>query len=126
MTADTAADLVTRAHWGDFSGMNLAGLVPLSFEIIDDGDDAGKRSGQLTGRDIKGRDEQVKDCMKLTDSRGGSYVHTYEEPDTSAWKRRRVRLPDGRYGWRVVRPVFEAALEDLKRGRTRTGSGWTG
>jgi DNA invertase Pin-like site-specific DNA recombinase len=109
--------------------MNLAGLVRLSFELNDDGEQAGNEveggGGRgrrpVTGQDIKGRDEQVKDCRALTESRGGAYVYTYEEPDTSAWKRRRVRLPDGRYGWRVVRPVFEGALEDLKRGLTPDG-----
>lgn len=55
------------------------------------------------------------------ESRGGRYVYTYEEPDTSAWKRKRVRQPDGTVAYRVIRPVFEGALEDLKPGRTPDG-----
>lgn len=47
--------------------------------------------------------------------------NTYEEPDTSAWKRQRVRQPDGTVAYRVIRPVFEGALEDLKRGSTPDG-----
>ncbi|WP_019631083.1 recombinase family protein [Actinomadura atramentaria] len=115
-------DLVQRAHWGDLSGLNLAGLVRLSFESDAAESAAERRSGAyMSGRDIKGRDEQEKDCRAYVESRGGSYVHTYEEPDTSAFKRRRVVLPDGRTAYRVVRPVFEGALEDLKRGATPDG-----
>jgi site-specific DNA recombinase len=113
-----ADNLVQRAQWGDLEGMNIAGLVRLSFELA--GSD--RSSGPfLTGRDIKGRDEQAKDCRTYVDTRKGNYVYTYEEADTSAYKRKRVRLPDGRTVYRVVRPVFESALEDLKRGRTPDG-----
>ncbi|TDQ05909.1 recombinase family protein [Labedaea rhizosphaerae] len=111
------SDQVQRAHWGDFQGLRLAGLVRLSFEL--DHDDP--QVVPIRGRDIRGRDEQEKDCRTYVESRGGSYVHTYVEPHTSAWKRKRVRLPDGRTGYRVIRPVFEAALEDLKRGKTPDG-----
>ena len=112
-------NLATRAHWGDLADMNLAGLVRLSFEP-----DLGKEQptrAYMTGRDIKGRDEQEKDCRSYVESRKGNYVFTYEEPDTSAFKRRPVRLPDGRTVYRVVRPVLEGALEDLKRGETADG-----
>jgi site-specific DNA recombinase len=122
-------DLVTRAHWGDLSGQNWAGLVRLSFELdtqdtdreTDTDDGTRPRFVPQTGHDIKGRDEQIKDARKFVESRGGNYVHTYEEPDTSAWKRRRVKLPDGRLVYRVIRPVFEGALNDLKESRTPKG-----
>ena len=96
--------------------MSFAGLVRLSFE-------AGHEVAgfPMTGRDIRGRDEQAKDCRTYVEKRGGTYVYTYEEPDTSAYKRKRVRLPDGRLGYRVIRPIFEAALEDLKRGTAPNG-----
>lgn len=110
--------LVQRAHWGDLSGMNFAGLVRMSFEP--DGDQT-EAKGFLTGRDIKGRDEQAKDCRGYVESRQGRYVFTYEEPNTTAYRRRRVALPDGRTVYRVVRPVFEGALNDLKRGLTPDG-----
>jgi site-specific DNA recombinase len=80
-----------------------------------------KRFAPMSGRDIKGRDEQEKDARRYVESRGGTYVHTYEEPDTSAWKRKRVRQADGTIVYRVLRPVFEGALEDLKRGTTPEG-----
>ncbi|MFF4865122.1 recombinase family protein [Streptomyces sp. NPDC001231] len=74
-----------------------------------------------TGRDIKSREEQEKDARRFVESRGGRHVYTYEEPDTSAWKRKRVRQPDGTISYRVIRPAFEGALEDLKRGTTPDG-----
>ncbi|MFF4603777.1 recombinase family protein [Streptomyces sp. NPDC001339] len=124
-------ELVQKARWGDLKGQNWAGLVRLSFEA-DEGpataendatDDTEARPvfRPMTGRDIKGRDEQEKDSRSFIESRGGRYVYTYEEPDTSAWKRRRVRLPNGEIGYRVVRPVFEGSLEDLKRGIAPNG-----
>ncbi len=126
-------DLVQRAHWGDLEGQNWAGLVRLSLEAEDElatatrgtvpGPSAGngKKWRPATGRDIKSRDEQEKDARRFVESRGGRYVHTYEEPDTSAWKRKRVRHPDGTVAYRVIRPVFEGALEDLKRGTAPDG-----
>jgi site-specific DNA recombinase len=117
------AKLITRAHWGDLAGMNFAGLVRLSFEPEYGREEPAGAPGKpyMTGRDIKGRDEQEKDCSAYVTNRKGKYVYTYEEPDTSAFKRRPVRLPDGRTVYRVVRPVFEGALEDLKRGQTPDG-----
>jgi site-specific DNA recombinase len=74
-----ADNLVQRAQWGDLEGMNIAGLVRLSFELA--GSD--RSSGPfLTGRDIKGRDEQAKDCRTYVDTRKGNYVYTYEDFDT--------------------------------------------
>ncbi|MER7679945.1 recombinase family protein [Streptomyces sp. NPDC096934] len=116
-----AEDLVQRAHWGNLEGQNWAGLARLSTEEIegealDDGATESTRFVPMTSRDIKSTEEQEKDGRQFIESRGGRYVYTYLEPDTSAWKRRRVRLPDGSTGYRVVRPVFEGALEDLKQG----------
>jgi len=124
-------DLVQRARWGDLEGQNWAGLVRLSFEV-DEGPataesdatgttDAKPMFRPMTGRDIRSRDEQEKDSRTFVESRHGRYVYTYEEPDTSAWKRKRVRLPNGEIGYRVIRPVFEGALEDLKRGVAPNG-----
>lgn len=128
------ADLVQRAHWGDLDGQNWAGLVRLSLEpeaaelpaattetAPDHPAGNGTRWRPATGRDIRSREEQEKDARQFVESRGGQYVHTYEEPDTSAWKRKRVRQPDGTVAYRVIRPVFEGALEDLKRGTTPDG-----
>ncbi|MGV9993861.1 recombinase family protein [Streptomyces sp. NPDC003374] len=127
-------DLVQRAHWGDLEGQNWAVLVRLSLEAEDEElsassarrtpdhpSDSGTKWRPATGRDIKSREEQEKDARRFVESRGGRHVYTYEEPDTSAWKRKRVRQPDGTVSYRVIRPVFEGALEDLKRGTTPDG-----
>ncbi len=78
-----------------------------------------------SGLDINNRDEQEKSCRRYTEVRGGIYVYTYDEPHTSAWKKKRIKVigDDGSvsYIYRVIRPVFEGALEDLKRGRTPDG-----
>ncbi len=113
-----ASRSIDLARAGDLAGLNLAGLVRLSFEVDDE--DA-LSSFPVTGRDIRGRDEQATDCRTYVERRGGQYIHTYEEPNTSAYKRRRVRQPDGRTVYRVVRPVFEAALADLRRGKAPNG-----
>ncbi|MER7872184.1 recombinase family protein [Streptomyces solisilvae] len=129
-----ADDLVQRAHWGDLAGQNRAGLVRLSLEpdvgelaTAASGSDAGPAAGgstkwrPVTRRDIKSREEQEKDARRFVESRGDRYVYTYEEPDTSAWKRKRVRMPDGPVAYRVIRPVFEGALENLKSGAAPNG-----
>ncbi|GAA1288269.1 recombinase family protein [Saccharothrix xinjiangensis] len=115
------SDRVKQAHWGDLKGLNLAGLVRLSFELNHDDPHANVRRLPLSGKHIGGRDEQEKDCRTYVESRGGIYIHTCVEPDTSAWKRRRAQMPDGSYAYRVVRPIFEGALGDLKRGATPSG-----
>jgi len=43
-------------------------------------------------------------------------AQVYAENDASAFKRSRVRLPDGSTGLRVVRPVFRRLLDDLAAG----------
>jgi site-specific DNA recombinase len=103
-------ELIQRAQWGSLEGMNLAGLTRLSTEELE-GEKLNPQDSNsprfLTGQDIKSTTEQEKDIRAFVESRGGNYVHTYMEPDTSAWKRKHVRLPDGRFAYRVIRPVFE-------------------
>jgi site-specific DNA recombinase len=113
------SDVVQRASWGDLKGLRLAALVRMSTESLNPQSDDGDRF--MTGRDIVNRETQEADCQAFIAARGGEYVFTYEEPDTSAWKRRRVRTDDGRIVYRVIRPVFEGALEDLKRGLAPNG-----
>ncbi|MGW8569749.1 recombinase family protein [Streptomyces niveus] len=120
------ADLVQRAHWGNFEGLSFAGLARLSTEEaegknLSDGRPDGRRRAPLTGADIKSTEEQEKDGRRFVTSRGGEYVYTYMEPDTSAWKRRRVVMPDGSISYRVVRPIYEGSLEDLKKGYAPNG-----
>lgn len=120
------SELVQRAQWGKLDDMNWAGLTRLSTEEaegepLEADSQPGAASRFITGRDIKSTAEQEKDNREFVTGRGGRYVYTYTEPDTSAWKRRPVRLPDGRVVHRVIRPVFEGALADLKSGRAPNG-----
>lgn len=118
-------DAVTAAQWGNLEGLNLAGLTRLSLEKPDEALEGEKAADPAwrpkSGGQIQNRDEQEQDCSDYVTGRGGTYVYTYEEPDTSAWRRQRVRMPDGSVVWRVIRPVFEGALEDLKRGIAPNG-----
>lgn len=47
---------------------------------------------------------------------GGRVDREIPENDSSAFKRRRVQLPDGTFGYRVVRPEWEKILTALRRG----------
>lgn len=117
-------EAVKRAQWGDLTGQSWAGLTRLSTEEAEGELDPDGESGKpryVTGRDIKSRAEQEKDNRAFVEARGGRYVYTYTEPDTSAWKRKRVRLPDGQVAYRVIRPIFEGALRDLKAGHAPNG-----
>jgi DNA invertase Pin-like site-specific DNA recombinase len=60
---------------------------------------------------------QERDCRELAGRRGWSVAEVYVENDTSAYKRRKVRLPDGSSAFRVVRPAFRRLLDDLAAGR---------
>lgn len=119
-------DLVTRAQWGDLRGQQWGVLARLSTpededdELMTDQPPQGRKRPS-SGQQIKSTEEQDRDGRALVEQRGGTVVYTYWEPDTSAWKKRRTRLPDGRVVYRVVRPVYEGALEDLKAGRAPNG-----
>ncbi len=118
-------DAVQRAHWGNFEGQNWAGLCRLSTEEVEGELGDGTPSGEphyMTGKDIKSTDEQELDARTHVEARGGNYVYTYMEPDTSAWKRRRTRLPDGQVVYRVIRPIYEGALKDLQAGLAPNGA----
>lgn len=59
---------------------------------------------------------QEKDCRELATALGAEVTQVYRENDTSAFRRRKVTLPDGRTAMRVVRPEFRRALDDLAGG----------
>jgi len=80
-------------------------------------DDETAKAAPETGQDINNRDEQVNRCTQRIESMGGTVVHIYDEPHTSAWKRRKVTLEDGTVAWRVVRPIYKLALGDLSKGK---------
>ncbi len=94
-TTLTPTDL---ARIGKLDGLNLAGLVRMSHETKhkdddESGNDHSNRAYKpFTGEDINNCDEQEKFCRRYTEVRGGKYVYTYDEPDTSAWKRSGSRL----------------------------------
>jgi DNA invertase Pin-like site-specific DNA recombinase len=69
----------------------------------------------------KGVTDQVADGKKLARRLGWrvgpEVTHVVVENDTSAFKRRRIRLPDGRFELRTVRPGFRRALDLLASGQ---------
>lgn len=66
--------------------------------------------------DSAGVARQEADSRALAERLGWHVARVYTENDTSAFKRRRVRLHDGSHALRVVRPAFRQLLEDLAAG----------
>jgi site-specific DNA recombinase len=121
MLTPSNKDILQRARSGNLSGLNLAGLVRKSTPEHADLAKEENTRPYLTGFDLKSRDQQEEDARSYVTGRNGNYVYTYDEPDTSAWKRRRVTLPDRQVIYRVKRPVYEAALKDLTQGVAPNG-----
>ena len=84
----------------------------------DEEDAAAGRRGRV--RTTKGVDDQVKRCRELAARLGWSCgpdaTHVIIENDTSAFKRRRITLPDGSVAMRVVRPGWRHMLGMLADG----------
>lgn len=59
---------------------------------------------------------QMQDINGVAEREGIREVVFYTENDTSAFRKRRVTLPDGSVGLRVIRPQFRKMLEDLQSG----------
>jgi site-specific DNA recombinase len=82
--------------------------------------DPGKLVWILLARESSDREEQVRN--QFTDLRaravahGGRIDREIPENDVSAYQRKRVELPDGTFGYRVVRPKWEQILTALRRG----------
>lgn len=64
----------------------------------------------------KGVTRQREDVAELAERLGWTVGKIYPENDTSAYKRRRIELPDGRHVWRVIRPEFRQMLRDYQDG----------
>jgi site-specific DNA recombinase len=64
----------------------------------------------------KGVRRQEDDGRRLAAKLGWDIAEVVVENDTSAFKRRKVRLPDGTHALRVVRPGFRRCLELLGSG----------
>jgi DNA invertase Pin-like site-specific DNA recombinase len=64
----------------------------------------------------KGIGRQEEDARALAKRLGWTVVKVIPEDDTSAFKRRKIKLPDGTIALRTVRPGFRAALDGLASG----------
>jgi site-specific DNA recombinase len=65
----------------------------------------------------KGITRQKEDITALAGRLDGTVATLYPENDTSAYKKRRVKLPNGRSVWRVYRPEFRRMLADYEDGK---------
>jgi len=65
----------------------------------------------------KGITRQKEDITALAGRLDGEVTEWYPENDTSAYKKRRIRLPNGRSVWRVYRPEFRRMLADYEDGK---------
>lgn len=61
--------------------------------------------------------DQERDARARAKRLGWTVARVVIENDVSAFKRRRVTLPDGTRALRVIRPGFRSALDDLVAGR---------
>src|SRR5918998_4216341 len=59
---------------------------------------------------------QLADLRPFALGIGGRIGREYPENNVSAFKRAKVLLPDGTYGYRVVRPDWDAMMTALRRG----------
>lgn len=63
---------------------------------------------------------QDDDTRAAVDRRGGEVTKDYPENDTSAYKKKRIKLRDADgneyFAYRVIRPVWQQALSDLRNG----------
>jgi site-specific DNA recombinase len=64
----------------------------------------------------KGIGRQEEDGRALAERLGWNIIKVIPEDDTSAFKRRSIRLPDGSTALRTVRPGFRAVLDGLASG----------
>ncbi|MEU2584522.1 recombinase family protein [Streptomyces avermitilis] len=92
-------------------------LLRISYRKPEDEDeeqmsDAERRRAEFS----KGIGRQEDDARALAKRLGWTVVKVIPEDDTSAFKRRKIKLPDGGTALRTVRPGFRAALEGLASG----------
>lgn len=64
----------------------------------------------------RGVTRQMHDIKGKADHLGWVLAKFYIENDRSAYRKKRITLPDGSVVWRVVRPEFRAMLQDLFTG----------
>jgi DNA invertase Pin-like site-specific DNA recombinase len=120
-------ELIQQTLRGDLTGMNFGIIARMSNEsrrrkhLKTRAENPEAAPSYRTGLDIDTRDRQVIRCTRWIESRGGRVVDVYDEPHTSAWKRRPIVEPDGSVIYRVKRPVYQRALKDLARGVAKNG-----
>lgn len=64
----------------------------------------------------KGVTRQTEDVKALAKQLGWTVSKIYPENDTSAYRKKRIQLPNGRSVWRVIRPEFLQMLQDYEDG----------
>ncbi|HEV2635817.1 MAG TPA: recombinase family protein [Actinocrinis sp.] len=64
----------------------------------------------------RGVTRQTQDIHEKAGQLGWTIAKTYPENDTSAYRKKKITLPDGTVVFRVVRPQFRQMLEDLFTG----------
>jgi DNA invertase Pin-like site-specific DNA recombinase len=87
-------------------GLGLAGRVTGRYTRISDD----------TEHAARGVGRQDQDETAYIEAAGGVVGPLYEENDTSAYQKKRIRLPDGMIVYRVLRPVWQRMLADLRAG----------
>lgn len=94
-------------------------LLRISYRKPEDGqaeDDLAAARARRRQAISKGIGRQEEDGRNLAARLGWTIAKVIPEDDTSAYKRRKVKLPDGTTALRTVRPGFRAALEGLASG----------
>jgi site-specific DNA recombinase len=73
-----------------------------------------------TDGEAAGVGRQERDTREFVQRNGGTVAKVYAENDTSAYRKRRVKRTDGQgrefYVYRVIRPVYQELLTDLRSG----------
>jgi DNA invertase Pin-like site-specific DNA recombinase len=75
-----------------------------------------ERTGELRLSE-RGITRQREDILGKAGQLGAEVSEWYTENDTTAFKKRRIRLPSGRSVWRVYRPEFRRMLADYEDGK---------
>ncbi|GAA2644664.1 recombinase family protein [Nonomuraea recticatena] len=83
--------------------------------ISDDPEVLDPQTGELR-RLEKGIARQKEDILAEAEKLGVEIGFWYEENDVSAFKKKRIVLPNGRSVWRVIRPDFREMLADYEDG----------
>ncbi|GIH63973.1 recombinase family protein [Microbispora siamensis] len=74
------------------------------------------RISDARDEDTTGVDDQERHCRALADRLGWKVWRVIVENDVSAYKRRKIQLPDGSYGLRTFRPGLRDAITWLTTG----------